>query len=258
MALFITEQLFKDRTGISNNVDGKQIRPMLKVAQDIFLQPALGSTLYARLQSGVTNNNLNANEVALLNNYVQDCVIWATMSYLVIPLGYQVFSKGVLQKTAEGSSVPTKNDLDYIGSYYSDMAEHYKQRLVMYLKQNYTLFQEYADPGCGWDVIRPEALGYECPIYIGDTKKEWNYQDSSVKTYSHPKTYTYTSPGGETSFTAAVTWATLLIVSRAGVVRSVVTTATADTNELRVVGSVVTLPTGDATYPGEKFIFLYV
>ena len=60
--LFITEQLFKERTGASNAIDGKQLRPMIKVAQDIHIQPVLGSTLYLRLQDGIDDNDLNNDE----------------------------------------------------------------------------------------------------------------------------------------------------------------------------------------------------
>ena len=59
--LFITEQTFKERTGASNNIDGKQIFPMIKVAGDMYIQPILGSTLYLRLQNGIINNDLNDN-----------------------------------------------------------------------------------------------------------------------------------------------------------------------------------------------------
>ena len=58
--IFINEQTFKDRTGVSKAIEGLQIRPMIKVAQDVFVMPALGSTLYARLQDGVENNDLIA------------------------------------------------------------------------------------------------------------------------------------------------------------------------------------------------------
>ena len=51
--LFLTEQTFKERTGASNSIDGKQIFPMIKVAGDMYIQPALGSRLYRRLQDGV-------------------------------------------------------------------------------------------------------------------------------------------------------------------------------------------------------------
>ena len=70
--LFITEQLFKERTGASNAIDGKQLFPMIKVAQDIYIQPTLGSTLYNRLQTGIDDNDLNNDEKTLIDNYITD------------------------------------------------------------------------------------------------------------------------------------------------------------------------------------------
>ena len=77
--LFISENLIKSRTGISDAIDGKQLKPHIKVAQDVFLQPALGSTLYLRLQSGIEADNLSNLEKVLLDNYITDCLLWYTM-----------------------------------------------------------------------------------------------------------------------------------------------------------------------------------
>lgn len=257
--IFINEQTFKDRTGVSKAIEGLQIRPMIKVAQDVFVMPALGSTLYARLQNGVENNDLNSNEVALIENYVTDCLVWATMAYLAIPMGYQLFSKGFIQKNADNSNAPSKNELDYIGNYYQDMAEHYKQRMIGYLKANYTLFAEYADPGCGWDIVKPESLGYECPIYLGDVTQPPVF-DSSVPVYSHPKIVKYVATGGESTFSPSpsIDGKTILLATRAGVVREVVAVTTTNTNEIQVVGNVVTLPTGDLATAGEVFKFMII
>ena len=48
--LFINEELIKSRTAISTGIDGKQILPVIKLAQDKFLLPALGNSLFRRLQ----------------------------------------------------------------------------------------------------------------------------------------------------------------------------------------------------------------
>jgi len=63
--LFISPALIKARTGISEAIDDKQLKPQIKVAQDMYIQPALGSTFYLALQNGVENNNLTAHESAL-------------------------------------------------------------------------------------------------------------------------------------------------------------------------------------------------
>ena len=129
--LFISENLIKSRTGISDAIDGKQLKPHIKVAQDVYLQPALGSTLYLRLQSGVEADNLSNLEKTLLDNYVTDCLLWYTMSLLPFGLGYQFFSKGILQKTSEESNTPSRADLELIGNEYKKTAEFYKQRLLI-------------------------------------------------------------------------------------------------------------------------------
>jgi len=257
--LFIDENTIKSRTGISNAIDGgKQLRPMIKVAQDLFVLPALGSTLYKRLQNGIRDNDLNANETILLNNYITDCLVWSTISYLPISMGYQFYAKGALQKTADDSNAPGKNELDYVGSYYQDIAENYKQALINYLKANYTLFQEYASPGCGWDIVKPVNMGYECPIYLGDEEKYC--PPASSNTFSHPGASVYKATGGETTFSPSpsIEGRNVILAVRAGVSRELVSTVTADTMQLQRVGNIITLPTGDAATADERFEFIYI
>lgn len=258
--LFIDEATFKTRTGVSNAIDGgKQLRPMIKVAQDMFVQPALGSTLYQRLQTAVANSTLNTYERALIDDYITDCLIWATVSYLPVTMGYQFFSKGALQKTSEESNTPGKNELDYIGTYYQNLAEFYKQRIINYLRANSSLFAEYKSPGCGWDVIQPVALGYECPIYLDDTLPCVGSNVSVPGDYAHPMVSVYTAVGGESSFTLtpSILNKTVLLATRSGWTRRLVDAATTDTMSLQRNGNTITLPTGDVAQPGERFEFLY-
>ena len=128
--IFITETLFKERTGASNAIDGKQIFPMIKVAQDLYIQPTLGSRLYKRLQLGIESDNLTDNEKTLLDEYVTDTLIWYTMSMLPLIMGFQLFSKGFLQKTSEESQAPSRSDLELIEQKYKSMAEFYNTRMV--------------------------------------------------------------------------------------------------------------------------------
>lgn len=258
--IFITEQVLKDRTGISAAIDGKQLKPIIKLAQDIFLRPALGSALYSRLQAGVTANSLTTPERTLLDVYVTDCLVWSTISNLPVATSYQFYAKGVLQKTADDSQTPSSNDLDKVTQHYQNYAEFYKQELINYLRQNYTSFSQYANPGCGWDVVKPVTGGYDCPIFLPD---EPNCQVQptcspapAVSTY--PAIATYTATGNEASFELEeIDGKTILLATRAGLGREITEEVTADTNYLQVIGSTVTLPTGDRALNGEKFKFLY-
>lgn len=254
--LFITESLFKERTGASTAIDGKQIFPMIKVAQDMYIQAALGSSLYRRLQEGVDANDLNNDEKNLIDYYITDCLVWYTMSMLPITMGYQLFSKGFLQKTAEESATPSRADLELLENKYLFMAEYYKTRLINYLKENHKTFSQYLDNVSGFDVIYPEMEAYTCPIYLGDAKRRQYV--ASKSTVISLETFNYISAGNEsTFFIAELVNRVVYHASRSGLSKIVTSSPTADTGYIQVNNGVVTMPTGDITMPGELFTFLY-
>lgn len=254
--LFIGEETLKSRTGISNFIDGKQIKPQIKVAQDMYIQAALGSGLYLRLQAGITADNLNVYETNLLDVYVTDCLCWYTMSLLPMALGYQFFSKGVLQKTAEESNTPSRGDLELISSSYKMTAEFYKQRMINYLRENYVLFAEYINPGNGLDTIFPEKKAYTCPVYLGDSG---DYQPRTLNGSSSGSFTVYIEPdAGVSTFTVPEIAGKIIIsASRSGLIKGVTTDVTANTLWLQISGVTVTLPTGDLTQDGEVFSITY-
>lgn len=256
--LFITEALFKERTGASNAIDGKQIFPMIKVAQDIFIQPITGSTLYKRLQTGIDLDNLSNDEKTLLDDYITDALVWYTMSMLPMVMGFQLFSKGFLQKTAEESSAPSRGDLELIEQKYKSMAEFYNTRLITYLQENHFKYAEYLNYTMGIDVIFPEDKSYTCPIYLGGADRRITRNFSSTSTTPSPNVATYVATGGETSFTiVAMSGRVTYFAARGGLSKSITTTATADTQYLQITSGLITLPTGDIAYAGEVFTFLY-
>ena len=256
--LFITEETFKSRTGASNAIDGKQLFPMIKVAGDIYIQPVLGSTLYKRLQSGVTLDNLNVYEKTLIDDYMTDALIWYTMSMLPMVMGYQLFSKGFLQKTAEESNTPSRSDLELLEQKYKSMAEFYNTRMISYLKENYTLYSEYLNYGMGLDVIFPEDKAYTCPIYLGGAERRNARYVNSSSTTPSPLVATYIATAGQTTFTiTAMSGRVTYFASRGGLSKSITTTPTANTQFLQITSGIVTLPTGDVTMAGEVFTFLY-
>lgn len=165
--LFINETLVKSRTAISEAIDGKQIKPVIKLAQDKYILPALGSGLYNRLQEGIDTGNLSMDEKNLLDNYITDTLLWFTIGEMVISTSFQFFSKGVMQKGAEESNNPSKGQLELLERRYISNGEFYKQRLIDYLRENSTMFEQYLQYGSGFDVIAPQIQAYTSPIFLG-------------------------------------------------------------------------------------------
>jgi hypothetical protein len=189
--LFINETLIKSRTAISDSIDGKQIKPTIKLAQDKYIMPALGTGLYNRLQEGIDDNNLSANEKMLLDDYITDTLLWFTIGEMVMSTSYQFFSKGVLQKSSEESNTPSKGQLELLERKYMSNGEFYKQRLIDFLRENSTMFEQYLQYGSGFDVIAPQVQAYTSPIFLGkrstrrrvsnlDLPYPYNYEDTQL------------------------------------------------------------------------------
>lgn len=242
---------------MSEALDMAQVRPFIKVAQDAYIKPALGSGLYGRLQDGVKDSNLSADERLLLDDYITDALAWYTVSLLPFGLGYQIFSKGFLQKTSEESTAPSRSDLEFIERRYKSMAESYCTALISYLKANHHKYSTYLNPGSGCDVIFPESKAYTCPIYLGRRNKV----DTRNASGPAPTIITLeyrASEGLSTFYLSALRSKSLLIATRAGLVKAVTELPTSDTTQLQIVNGQVTLPTGDITTENELFTFLYV
>jgi hypothetical protein len=168
--LFISVSSIKERTGLHANVDDKLVLPEIKTAQDMYIHPLLGSGLYERLQDGIDANNLTADEVALLDNFVTDTLIYYVLSELPTGLSYQFYNKGLVRKTSDNTDQPQMQDLLDISARYRKRAEFYAERMVKFLKQNAAQgkYNLYLNPGSGLDAIHPDNSAYSTTIYLGD------------------------------------------------------------------------------------------
>lgn len=168
--LFISVSTIKERSGLHANVDDKLVLPEVKTAQDMYIHPLLGTGLYERLQDGIVANNLTADEVALLDNYITDTLVYYVLSELPTGLSYQFYNKGLVRKTSDNTDQPQMQDLLDISARYRKRAEFYAERTVKFLKQNAAQgkYNLYLNPGSGLDAIHPDNSAYSTTIYLGD------------------------------------------------------------------------------------------
>lgn len=162
--LLISEKTIKENSLVSNNVDGKYIQNAIRTAQDISLQPIIGSKLFKRLCEGVKNTDLTELENDLIKEYIQPILINAVMSDLVLQLTYKFRNMGTVQTTDTNLIVPSLRDLQYIREDYNMKAEFYMNRLSDYLKANCTKFKQY--PGCGCGELKANSTAYKTNLTL--------------------------------------------------------------------------------------------
>jgi hypothetical protein len=94
--------MIKERTAIHGNIDPKLIYPDIKVAQDMYILPVLGSSLYFKLQELIQNNDINDGAYSayktLIDIYIVDALIYYCLSELPTTISYQFWNKGVMRK----------------------------------------------------------------------------------------------------------------------------------------------------------------
>tara|TARA_R110000868_G_scaffold136447_1_gene349401 strand:+ start:15613 stop:16203 length:591 start_codon:yes stop_codon:yes gene_type:complete len=166
--LFISETTLKDRSLLQDNVDPKLIKPTIKQAQDMYIEPILGTGLYQELQQQIEDDDLSELNITLLNLYITDCMCWYVASEMVMSLGFKLTNKNVLRKTSENSNDASLSELFDLMEYYKNKAEWYAQRITNYLCENIVDYPLYNNPGSGVDTIHPNNSSYSTGMFLGN------------------------------------------------------------------------------------------
>jgi hypothetical protein len=161
--------MIKERTAIHGNIDPKMIYPDIKVAQDMYIHPVLGSALYNKILSDIGAGTLAGNYKNLVDVFIVDALIYYTLMILPQTISYQFWNKGVVRKQGVDTELPSMSDLVDLSNNYKNRAEFYSNRLRLYLKQNAaSMFPEYLNPGNGVDDMNPQNKSFTLPVYLGD------------------------------------------------------------------------------------------
>lgn len=173
--LLISDAMIKERTAIHGNIDPKLIYPDIKVAQDMYIEPILGTALYNKLLNDINGAGPAGEYKTLLDKFIVDALIYYTLAQLPTTISYQFWNKGVMRKQGQDTELPTMSELVDISNKYQERGEFYANRLRKYLIQNApTKFPEYINPGSGVDDIRPAHNAYSMPVWLGDDDDSCN------------------------------------------------------------------------------------
>jgi uncharacterized protein YeeX (DUF496 family) len=167
--LLISPEILKDRTAIHTNIDEKLIFPTVKICQDMFIHPILGTALYNKIITEVEAASITGDYKNLLDDYIIDALCYYTVSKLPLALSYQFWNKGVVRKQGDSTELPTPEEMETIRNEYRNIAEWYGERLSKYLIENAssTVLPEYLEGNDTIDTINPSSTAFTSPIYLG-------------------------------------------------------------------------------------------
>lgn len=142
-ALFIKRSDLVKNSIIDGNVDTDDFIHYIKIAQEIHIQNFLGTKLYNKISSDIIGGTLSGAYQTLVNNYVQDMLIFYAMVEYLPFTAYKIKNGGIFKHTSESGEVPSKSEIDYLVNKYRDKAEYYTRRMIDYVTFNISSFPEY-------------------------------------------------------------------------------------------------------------------
>lgn len=145
--LIISENKLKAFTALQQNVRSEDIAPYIIQAQDIYLQPVLGTRFFKRLKTGIVSGDLTPDEVEFIEEYVSPMLIQRAFALAIPFIKYKFADKGVLSGTSETATGVELDELKYLIQKVEDAAEFYATRVREFLFDNISLFQDYISPG---------------------------------------------------------------------------------------------------------------
>lgn len=169
-------------TAVNYNVEDGEVGVAIRRAQDIYLQPIIGTAMMRELQRLVFNaiNTLpdnitaakNAEYKELLDNYVQPLLIAQTLDVLFVQLSYKLRNIGVSRDADTNVSAATLSDIKHLQNIVrTDIAE-YSTRLSRYMYVHKDAFPN--ELGCADDAEYPPMLNKEFAntgLWLGGGRK---------------------------------------------------------------------------------------
>jgi len=157
---FITTKYIKDNSPILDYVSDDELKTFIKPAQDMNMERVLGTRLFKRLKEGITNNNLNSDELVLLREYIQPCLMYWTIYQYILWANFKMTNKAVSKQNSDNSNPSELYEVNYLKSNISDWSEYYSQRITDYLRDNFQLYPQYYEGTDGPSEKFPDSKNY--------------------------------------------------------------------------------------------------
>lgn len=143
----ISEDTLKTYSLINDNTDGKYLTNALQLAQDVDLCNLLGTALYNKIISLVENGSItdssNKDYKFLLDKYIQDYLIWQTMSTAQISINWKFSNSGTYQNQDDKKSAIEYANGKNLANQYEKYANAYATKMSDYLLSNISKYPEY-------------------------------------------------------------------------------------------------------------------
>jgi hypothetical protein len=167
----ISESKIRQFTDLNRSVDSALIINAIREAQDINLQSVIGTLLYQRLLNDVNNGTISGDYKVLLDDYIQDYLLYATYYYVLEYVFLRTRNNGLIKPTGGENSVEI--DLDTYNvkrQSVENKLTYYNERLTNYILEEDGKFPELNQADKLYEQEPDYASKYKNPFVVSDTR----------------------------------------------------------------------------------------
>ncbi len=175
--LLVSENKLKAFTNVNSNLDISAIRAEIGIAQDIQLQPLLGTLFYNQLLSKVssTGNTFTSDELTLVNEYISPYLIQVSYYEMIPHIHFRTMNVGIVKAGAvdggrDGVDIET---MKYLRTIQKQRSDFYMMRLQDYLIIGYGqgIFPAYLSQNTRDGMMPDKSDKYNSPIFLNHTSR---------------------------------------------------------------------------------------
>lgn len=163
--LLISWTKVKQYTDINDSLDADLIKNAIREAQDIELQRVIGTLLYQKLISDVQASSLTGAYQTLVNDYIQDMLLYASYYNILENTFIRTRNNGLLTpQGGENSASVDKSTYEMKRQSVRNKFEYYSDRLSRYLVETQDSFPELSQNTLLYQQIPDYGSQYRSPI----------------------------------------------------------------------------------------------
>jgi hypothetical protein len=142
--LLIDQNYINQFSHINKSVEWAYIKPSVLDAQNIRIQPVLGTDLFKKILTGTAAGNLTSAYVTLRDEYIMPSVLYWTLHDLIPHLKVKIDNGGLLERVPDNTNSAGANDVDTIRDDYYSKAQFATNRMLDYICDNMDSFPEFS------------------------------------------------------------------------------------------------------------------
>lgn len=141
--LYISATLLKRDTALGSTVDDNLLQPYIRIAQDRWILPALGTQLDNKIKTLIDAGTMADPYETLLEDYIAPCLVQLAFAEVAYVVRLRFANNSVTVGSSEQGGSASMTDIRKVVEQSQEIGMFYRERMIEYLTNNSGLFPEY-------------------------------------------------------------------------------------------------------------------